>query len=230
VELAQLAQALDGVELVGVFTHLPTSDLADDQGKTCDQLDAFRACVADIQDAVGPLEHVHAANSGAILGHDLSGLSLARPGISLYGCYPDATTPRSVELRQAMRVSTRLSFRKWVEPGRTIGYGRTWTPATGTWIGTVPIGYGDGFSRMNSNRGHMLIGGRRVPIVGRVCMDQTMIDLGPTSCDTVGDEVVVLGQQGAEFISTDELAELAGTINYEVTCLFTPRVERHHLI
>ncbi|MBO1030298.1 alanine racemase [Tessaracoccus sp. SD287] len=228
VRLARLARSLPGVRLTGVFTHLATSDVADDHGFTARQLDEFRRVVAAIQDEGGRLRWVHAANSGALLGHDLSGFTLARPGIALYGYYPDATTPRTVALRQAIRLQSRLFFRKWVSAGTSIGYGRSWTAPSDTWIGTVPIGYADGFSRRNSNRGSMIINGRRVPIVGRVCMDQTMIDLGPSSDDRVGDEVVCLGGQGNEFIGTDEMAELMGTISYEVTCLISGRVERRY--
>lgn len=228
VRLARLARSLPGVRLTGVFTHLATSDVADDHGFTARQVDEFRRVVAAIQDEGGRLRWVHAANSGALLGHDLSGFTLARPGIALYGYYPDATTPRTVALRQAIRLQSRLFFRKWVSAGTSIGYGRSWTAPSDTWIGTVPIGYADGFSRSNSNRGSMIINGRRVPIVGRVCMDQTMINLGPGSDDRVGDEVVCLGGQGDEFIGTDEMAELMGTISYEVTCLISGRVERRY--
>lgn len=226
VRLARLVRALSGVHLDGVFTHLATSDLADDHGFTAHQLDDFRGVVAAIEADGGPVRWVHAANSGALLGHDLTGFTLARPGIAMYGYYPDATTPHTVALRQAIRMQSRLFFRKWVTAGTTIGYGRTWTAPTDTWIGTVPIGYADGFSRQNSNRGSMIINGRRVPVVGRVCMDQTMINLGPDAVDAVGDEVVCLGGQGAQFISTDDVAEVMGTISYEVTCLIAPRVQR----
>lgn len=226
--LARLVRELPGLHLDGVFTHLPTSDMDDDGGFTEHQLHDFRAVVARVQ-AEGPVRWVHAANSGALLGHDLTGFTLARPGIAMYGYYPDATTPRSVPLRQALRWQSRLFFRKQVTAGTSIGYGRTWTAPRDTWVGTVPVGYADGFSRLNSNRGSMIINGRRVPVVGRVCMDQTMIDLGPDSTDRVGDEVVLLGGQGREFISTDEMAALMGTITYEVTSLLAARVERHHV-
>ena len=224
--LAALVRSLPGLTLVGVFTHLPVSDVADDGGFTDRQMAAFRDTVAAIAQDSGPVRYQHVANSGAILGHDLSGFTMARPCIAMYGYYPDATTPRTVRLRQAIGVQSRLFFRKWVEPGTSIGYGRTWTATTGTWIGTVPIGYGDGYSRLNSNRGSMIINGRRVPVVGRVCMDQTMVDLGPGSTDAVGDEVVVIGGQGREFISTEEVADIMGTITYEVTCLISARVAR----
>lgn len=229
--LARLVLELDGLELAGVFTHLPISDVADDEGYTDAQLGRFRAAVGEVTAAVGPVRYVHAANSGAILGHgdDVVGLTLARPGIAMYGHYPDPTTPRTVPLRPVMSLATRLTFRKWVEAGTTIGYGRTWTAERDTWVGTVPLGYGDGFSRLNSNRGHLLVGGRRVPVVGRVCMDQTMVDLGPDSTDEVGAEVVAIGRQGDAEITVDELAELMGTITYEVTCLVAERVQRVHV-
>ena len=230
VALARLVRELPGISLDGVFTHLPVSDVADDGGFTVDQLGRFRAAVDAIAADSGPVRWVHAANSGAILGHDLEAFTLARPGIAMYGHYPDATTPRSVELRPAMRVATRLFFRKQVAAGTSVGYGRTWVAERDTWVGTVPIGYGDGFSRLNSNRGHLLVNGRRVPIVGRVCMDQCMVDLGPDSTDAVGDEVVVIGRQGDAEITADEMAEVMGTINYEVTCLLTPRVQRMYTV
>lgn len=227
--LARLVADLPGISLDGVFTHLPISDVGDDGGYTEDELDRFRAAVARVEQACGPVRWVHAANSGAVLAHSSTGFTLARPGIAMYGYYPDLTTPRSVELQQVIRAQTRLFFRKWVEAGTSIGYGRTWTAPRGTWIGTVPVGYGDGFSRLNSNRGSMLVNGRRVPVVGRVCMDQTMLDLGPDSSDAVGDEVVWLGGQGEEFISTEEVAALMGTITYEVTSLISDRVQRRYV-
>ncbi|MGA4670513.1 alanine racemase [Propionibacteriaceae bacterium Y1923] len=226
--LAGLVAELPGLRLEGLFTHLPVSDLADDEGFTRQQLDAFAAVARRVRDRFD-VAWVHAANSGGMLGHDLTGFTLARPGIAMYGYYPDATTPRSVSLRQALRWTSRLFFRKRVSAGTSIGYGRTWVAPVDTWVGTVPVGYADGFSRLNSNRGSMIINGRRVPVVGRVCMDQTMIDLGPDSVDRVGDEVVLLGGQVDQFIGTDELAELMGTITYEVTSLLAARVSRRYV-
>ena len=124
-----------------------------------------------------------------------------------------------------MTWTTALSFVKPVPAGETVGYGRTWTAERDTWIGTVPVGYGDGYSRLFSNRGRVLIGGGSYPIVGRVCMDQTMVDLGPgTPTVAVGDRVVLLGRDGAEEITCQELADAMGTITYEVTCLVGGRV------
>ena len=224
----------------GIFTHLPISDSPAGDAFTRNQLAGFALLVAQIQDTrqasgLAPVPQVHAANSGAILGHDLGQMTMVRPGIMAYGYYPDAhATPRPVELQQALTWRSRVSHVKPVRAGQSVGYGRTWTAPVDTWVATVPVGYGDGYSRLNSNRGRMLVGGRSRPVVGRVCMDQTMLDLGPLrpgepAPAEVGDEVVVLGGQGEQFIGTDELADLMGTISYEVTCLITARVPRHCL-
>ena len=237
VELAMRVAGDPGLELAGIFTHLPISDSPAGDEYTAAQLARFAAVDQQVQDArsasrLAPVSLVHAANSGALLGHNLGGATMVRPGIMAYGYYPDAhATPRPVELRQAITWRSRVSFVKVVPAGQTVGYGRTWTAPVDTWIATVPVGYADGYSRLNSNRGRMLVGGRSRPVAGRVCMDQTMLDLGPVVAGAsapaaVGDEVVILGAQGEEFIGTDEVADLMGTINYEVTCLISARVER----
>lgn len=237
--LAARVAARPSLALEGVFTHLPISDTPAGQEFTAAQLARFVRVVAEIQDAraasgLAPVPLVHAANSGAILGHDLGWATMVRPGIMAYGYYPDArATPRPVVLRQALTWKSRVSFVKVVPPGQTVGYGRSWTAPTDRWIATVAIGYADGYSRLNSNRGRMLIGGVSYPIAGRVCMDQTMLDLGPAVAGEpapvqVGDEVVVLGAQADEYIGADELADLMGTISYEVLCLIAARVQRVH--
>lgn len=214
------------LRLDGVFTHLPVSDTPDGEEFTRSQLRRFLAITDDIRGEVGEVPWVHAGNSGAILGHDLTGTTLVRPGIMAYGCRADLSTPWQ-GLTPAARWTSRLSFLKRVRAGETVGYGRTWTAPVDTWVGTVPVGYGDGYSRLLSNRGRMLVGGRSRAIVGRVCMDQTMIDLGPTDpAVEVGDEVVLIGGQGDERITVEEVADLMGTITYETMCLITARVPR----
>lgn len=236
---SSIADQASWLSFDGIFTHLPISDTPRGDDFTRAQLAGFADLVRQIQDARlaagwAPVPQVHAANSGAILGHDLGQMTMVRPGIMAYGYYPDAhATPRPIELRQAITWKTRISHIKPVRAGQSVSYGRTWTAPVDTWVATVPVGYGDGYSRLNSNRGRMLVGGRRRPVVGRVCMDQTMLDLGPVLTDevapaAVGDEVVVLGAQDDEFIGTDELADLMGTISYEVTCLITARVPRYY--
>ena len=226
--VALARQIADSPSLIleGVFTHLPISDCPEGEEFTRAQLARFLAVVDEIRGAVGEIPYVHAGNSGAVLGHDLTGTNLIRPGIIAYGYRADSTTTWE-GLSPAATWTSRVSFLKRVPEGETVGYGRTWTAPCDTWIATVPVGYGDGYSRLFSNRGRMLVGGRSCPIAGRVCMDQTMIDLGPDDPQVaVGDEVVLLGRQGDEQITMEELADLMGTITYEVPCLIAPRVPR----
>lgn len=215
------------LRLEGVFTHLPISD--SDQGRdfTGAQVARFAAVVSAIQERLGRrIELAHCANSGGVLGHPDARFDMVRPGIMIYGYYPDATTPRSIPLRPAMTVSTRLSFLKRVAAGTPIGYGCTWSAPRDTVIGTFPAGYADGFNRLFSNRGQVLLAGRRYPVVGRVCMDQSMVDLGPDTAAQVGDEVVLLGASDGQRWDADDWARELGTISYEVTCQIAPRVER----
>jgi alanine racemase len=151
---------------------------------------------------------------------------MVRPGIMIYGFYPDAGTPRSIALKPGLSLLTRISFLKKVKAGTSIGYGRTWIAAQDTWIATIPAGYADGFNRLFSNCGRVLINGCSYPIVGRVCMDQSMINLGSQTEARVGDEVVLIGKSGAEEITCDEWAERLHTITYEVTCQINARVAR----
>ncbi|MFT4110510.1 alanine racemase [Propionicimonas sp.] len=223
--LARLADATAGVRLDGLFSHLPISDSPRGDAFTSGQIDLFRQTAQTVEAVHGPLLK-HLANSGAVLGHPDAWFDLVRPGIIVYGAYPDPAAERSIALAPGLEWRTRVTFVKRVRAGETVGYGRTWTAPRDTWIGTVPVGYGDGYSRLLSSRGRMLIGGRSYPIAGRVCMDQTMVDLGPATEVAVGDEVVLVGRSGAEEITTSELADAMGTIPYEVTCLITRRVAR----
>lgn len=224
--LAQRVDATPGVLLEGLFSHLPISDSPRGEEFTRGQVELFARTAREVEAARGPVPLKHLANSGAVLGHPDTWFDLVRPGIMIYGAYPDPEAARTVPLLPALEWRTRVSFVKRVVAGETVGYGRTWTAPRDTWIATVPVGYGDGYSRLLSNRGRMLVRGRSYPIAGRVCMDQTMIDLGPDTDVTVGDEVVLVGRSGTDEITTSEIAGLMGTIPYEVTCLITRRVGR----
>lgn len=229
VELAQLVDATGSLSLGGLFSHLPVSDDPAGDEFTKTQIALFADTAAQVEAARGPVKLKHLANSGAILAHPSAWLDMVRPGIMLYGAYPDPQVPRTVPLVSALEWSTYLSFVKRVDAGDKVSYGHTWTAEVDTWVGTIPVGYADGYSRLLSNRGRVLVGGRSCPIVGRICMDQTMIDLGPDSDAVVGDEVVLVGQRGDEEITTTEVANTMGTIPYEVTCLITDRVGREFL-
>ncbi len=236
VALAQFCEDSTHLVLDGMFSHMPVSDAPAHDDFTQGQIARFARDVAEVEAALGrELDLVHIANSGGVLGQPAALLPdrdpskvMVRPGIMMYGYYPDATTPHTVELHPGIEFATQVSFIKQVREGETVGYGRTWTAPRDTYIATLPVGYADGFSRLNSNRGRVLINGVSYPIAGRVCMDQCMVDLGPDSAVAVGDDAVLIGRQGEEEITCDEVAELMGTITYEVTCLLTPRVTRHY--
>ena len=153
-------------------------------------------------------------------------MDLVRPGIMIYGSYPDQGTPRSISLLPGLSFLTRVSFLKKVVAGTRVGYGLTWTAQEDTYIATIPVGYADGFNRLFSNRGRVLMHGRPYPVVGRVCMDQSMVNLGPETEVKVGDQVVLIGRSGTEEITADEWAKSLATIPYEVTCQISGRVER----
>ena len=212
--------------LEGVFTHLPISD-APDAGFTQAQIARFKKLVDVIHQAVGRrVDLVHCANSGAVLSHKEGWLDMVRPGIMVYGSYPDPDTPRTIPLKPGMSLHTRVSFLKKVSAGTSVSYGRTWIAPQDTWMATIPVGYADGYNRLFSNRGRVLINGRSYPVVGRVCMDQTMVDLGSTTDVQAGDAVVLMGKSGDQEITCDDWAQMLNTITYEVTCRIDPRVMR----
>lgn len=214
------------LRLQGVFSHLPISDSPAGDEFTRHQTRLFADTMTAIEAVAGPVELKHLANSGGVLGHPETWFDMVRPGIMIYGSLPDPLAQRTVDLRPGLEFTTRVSFVKPVAAGETIGYGRTFAAPADTWIATIPAGYGDGYSRLLSNRGRVLIGGVSYPIAGRVCMDQTMIDLGPEPVAAVGDEAVLIGRRGDAEITAENVAELMGTIPYEVTCLITQRVTR----
>ena len=212
--------------LDGIFTHFPVSDESD-QTYTVGQIARFKSVVDATQSSLGRrVELVHASNSGAVLGHEPAWFDMVRPGIMIYGFYPDVGTPQTILLKPGLSFLTRVSFLKKVTAGTSIGYGRTWVAPEDTWIATIPVGYADGFNRLFSNQGRVLINGRSYPVVGRVCMDQSMVNLGPETDVDIGDQVVLIGKSGEEEITCYEWAQKLGTITYEVTCQINSRVER----
>jgi len=225
--MARTLEALPHLHLEGIFTHLPVSDEPQQDADTLAQVERFKDTVKLVEAAIGrPLELVHCSNSGGVLGHDYCWLNMVRPGVIVYGYYPDANTPKTIPLKPGLSFLSRVSFLKRVRAGAAIGYGHTWTAPRETWIATIPVGYADGFNRLFSNMGRVLIGGQSFPVVGRVCMDQIMVDLGPETAVKVGDEAVLIGRSGGEEISADEWARKLKTITYEITCQIAARVTR----
>ncbi len=221
--IAQVAR-LPGILIEGVFTHFPVSDT--DPQTTRAQVERFTALVAHLQ-AVGlriPL--VHASNSAGILLLRHADLDMVRPGGSLYGCLPHSALQGVADLRPVMSFHARLVQVRRLPARSPISYGgdvHTWCDAT---IGVVPVGYGHGLSRAYSGRGVMLCRGQRVPVLGRVTMDMTMLDLSAIESPRVGEEVVLFGRQGPASLDVDEIAEKTGVSGYEVLCGISKRVVR----
>jgi alanine racemase len=226
VHTAEALSHLPGLIFKGLFSHFATADSRDKRFADR-QFRQFHACMAALEQKGLRPPLCHMANSGAIIDLPATHLDMVRAGISLYGLYPsDEVQKTAVDLRPALSLKARIIHVKSVPTGTPISYGCTWKASREAVIATVPVGYGDGYSRSLSNRGMMLVGGRRVPIVGRVCMDLTMVDVTAVPDVRIGDEVVVVGRQGAAEISADEAAAWIGTINYEVVTALTDRVPR----
>jgi alanine racemase len=221
--------ALPGIHLEGIFTHFASSDSAD-KTYTNEQFDRFNRFLNGLQGAGIAFAVRHAANSGAIIDMAHTHLDMVRAGISLYGLYPSDEVNRSaVRLQPALSLKARIVHIKQVPADFAVSYGMTHRTSRPTVIATVPVGYADGYSRLLSNRGSMLVRGRRAPIVGRVCMDLTMIDVGHIDGAALQDEVVILGRQGEDAVTADEIAGQLDTINYEVVSAITARVPRIYI-
>lgn len=227
--VAEKIRALPSVRLAGLMTHFADAE-AEEPGFAREQLARFADAARDLAAAGIPVPLRHAANSAALLFLPESRLDLVRPGIMLYGYHPRG--PRGgpePPLRPALRLRTAISQIRDVAQGESVSYGRTFVAPRDLRVARLPVGYADGCGRLLSNRGQVLIRGQRVPIVGRVCMDMTMVDVSGLPDVRVGDEAVLIGRQGADEITADEVAELQGTISYEVLCRIGPRVPRIYL-
>jgi alanine racemase len=221
----QKLQALPGLELRGIFTHLATAD-AGDKAYANQQLRLFNTVLNQMTTAGVTPRWISAANSATLIDLAHGHFNMVRPGIILYGLPPSKEMHRRLDLKAAMQFKTRVVYIKEVPPGTKVGYGITHTTSRKTFLATLPVGYADGYSRHLSNKASVLIGGRHCPVVGRVCMDQIVVDLGADAAARVGDEAVLFGRQGGAEISVNELADLAGTINYELVCAVSARVPR----
>jgi len=226
IECAELARTRGSLELAGLMTHFATADELDDDGYFVKQRDRFARFVETVK-ARHTAVVAHAANSAALLRDPRAHFDMARCGIAIYGLDPFHEHPARRDLVPALRLVSYIACVKELEPGESVGYGRTWRAAERTRVGIVPIGYGDGVRRALSNVGSVLVRGVRRPIVGTVSMDNIACDLGPRrDSGDLGDEVVLVGEQGGERITAEEVARLLGTINYEVTTALTARVPR----
>ena len=221
------AADLPGIRLEGVFSHFATADEPDLSFAQL-QLARFRELLATLEqhDIVIPLRHM--ANSAATMVLPGSHLDLVRNGIAIYGLHPSPETPRTIDLQPALRWETQICQLKTVPPDTPLSYGCTFRTLTTSRIATLPVGYADGYPRLLSNRGRVLVNGQSVPVVGRVCMDMILADVTAIAGVTVGDPVTLLGRDGETQFTADDIARLCGTINYEVTCNVGKRVPRQY--
>ena len=222
----QSISELFNLDIEGIYTHLASSD-SEDKTTTFDQLSAFKKTCEVIESRGLSIPIKHAANSAAVMRLPDSHLDMIRPGIMLYGCSPiDDPARYKIDLTPAMQLKAKISLLKKVPSGFSISYGHTYTTPDPTTIATIPLGYADGYDRRFSSAGKVLIHGQYAPVVGRVCMDQLMVDVGHISNVREEDEVVILGNQEGASITADDIATQLGTINYEVISTIMHRVPR----
>ncbi|MFZ5647517.1 MAG: alanine racemase [Bacillota bacterium] len=218
--------AQPNLEAVGIFTHFASADAAD-KSYALHQLETFVSLLEALSREGLEFQIRHCANSAAIAEMPGSAMNLVRAGISMYGLYPSEEVDMGkIDLKPVMTFKTTVAQVKSVPAGFSISYGCTYITPAPTVIATLPVGYADGYSRLLSSRGEVLVKGRRAPVVGRVCMDQCMIDVGNIEGVAPGDEVVLFGRQGEQLLPVEEVARWIGTINYEVVCMVSGRVPR----
>jgi len=223
--IAAEIQRLPGLELEGIFTHFACADSAD-QAHSRLQLARFQAVLAALETAGLKPPLVHASNSAAMLSLPEARFAMVRPGIALYGLHPSAEVRLPEGFQPALTFKTQIAQVKTIPAGECISYGCTFVTPTSMCIAVIPVGYADGFRRAPTNWGEVLVRGKRAPLIGRVCMDQCMIDVSAIAGVTAGDEVVLIGQQEGEQLTAEAVAERLGTINYEVVSEILARVPR----
>ena len=218
---------LNNIKIEGIFTHFPSAE--DDKAFTQGQLKDFKSLIEELWRYNIDIPLKHTSNSVALVDFKDAHMNMVRPGLIMYGLYPRNDLMRRLGLKPALSLKTKVVYVKPVSKGRSISYGRTHITKKDTKIATIPVGYGDGYSRHLSNNADVLIRGKRVPVVGRVCMDMSMVDVGNLGKVKVGDEAVLIGRQGKEIIRAEELAKAMRTIPYEVVCNIGRRVPRVYL-
>ena len=224
IEFVKKIAALKSIVIDGIFTHFPSAE--DDKKFTRRQIKDFNFLVKALSSHNINIPFKHASNSMALVDFKDSHMNIVRPGLIIYGLHPRKDLVKRLGLKPVMALKTKITHVKSVPKGRTISYGRTYIAEKETRIATIPVGYGDGYSRHLSNKAYVLIRGRLAPIAGRVCMDMCMVDVGHLQGVKSGDEVVLIGKQGKEAIKAEDLADIMGTIPYEVVCNIGRRVPR----
>jgi alanine racemase len=224
-DFVESLRGLPGIVMEGAFTHFATADVPGDW-EFDRQLEQFDAAIAEFRHRGIDPGIVHAANSAATILHPETHFDMVRCGIALYGLHPDPVTHGRVALEPAMSVKARVTRVARLGMGEGVSYGMTWHAAAPTTVATLPIGYADGIRRSLSNSMRVLIDGRSCRQIGRICMDQLMVEVPRGVEASAGDEAVLVGRQGGEELSIEGMAELAGTIDYEIACALGARLER----
>lgn len=220
--LASEISTLQKIFIEGVFSHFALADVRDKEHARW-QLSRFMGAVREIEDAGVKVPIRHIANSAATLEMPDTHLDMVRPGVILYGIWPSDEVRRDIDLRPAMKLKARLTHVKEIFPGETVSYGCTFKATKKTIVGTLPLGYADGYTRLYSGKAKVEVKGKRVPVLGRICMDQCMIDLSDVPDAVTGDEVTVFG---STTLAAEEVASWSGTIAYEVVTAISSRVPR----
>jgi alanine racemase len=225
-QLFTLVKASSSIEVEGLFTHFATAD-EEDTSYFKVQQERFSTFLNRINHLKWDIPIIHCNNSAASMFYPEQSLHMIRLGISLYGQYPSPhTRTAGIKLSPAFEWKANITHVKRIKAGESVSYGAVFTAEKETVVATVPVGYADGYNRLLSNRGQVLVKGTRAKIAGRVCMDQFMIDVTGIPGVEAGDEVVLIGRQGTSMISVDEMADWLSTINYEVTCMVSKRIPR----
>src|SRR6056297_1477928 len=217
--------SFENIKVEGLMTHFAKAD-EEDKDYTYNQWDQFQMVIDRLEEENIDIPIKQAANSATIIDLPHMALNMVRPGIMMYGLRPSHEVDQDFKLKPALSWKAQIVYLKEVPPGTGISYGATYITKKKAKIATIPMGYADGYARLLSNKGEVLINGQRAPIRGRVCMDQFMVDVAHIDDVKIGDEVVLIGKQGDAEFSATEMADLIGTINYEITCDITKRVPR----
>ncbi len=222
---------MKNLHITGIFTHYAVADAytGDNPAFTEMQFTRFTKMIDALQKAGVDVGLRHCANSATIMTYPEKHLDMCRAGVITYGMMPSDECQEKIDIKPLMTLKTTIGLVKKVKAGSQLSYGRTYTAQTDRIIATVPIGYADGYARVLSNQSRMLVHGKFAPVVGRICMDQTMLDVTDIPDVKMGDEVVVFGKQENAVLPVEELAEKLHTINYEVTCMVSKRVPRIYM-
>ena len=227
--LAQKIETLPNIVIEGIFTHMATADMAD-KTKAKEQIRMFKEMLQLLENNGIYIPIRHCSNSAGIIVLKEANIDMVRAGIALYGLYPsEEVNKENVCLTPALELKSIVSYLKTVPKGSPIGYGATFVTQKETKVATVSIGYGDGYPRALSNKGYALVRGKKAPIIGRICMDQFMMDVSDIPEIQQGDTVTLIGKDQNEQITVEELAELAGTFNYEFVCDLGKRIPRVYI-